>query len=191
MFEKFKITTRKSLFPLVKVFSIFHPNILTIIGFCITCLAGWIYSKGIFWLGGIILFLGAIFDVLDGEIAKSTGKASKFGAFLDSCLDRCSDFAILFGMFWWYLGRNNTASILSILTILGSFLVSYTRARAEGLGCECKVGICERALRIPIIIVGSFLGANIFVSFLWLLVILTGWTTLHRIWWVWKKASLE
>ena len=83
--------------------------------------------------------------------------------------------------------HNKTASILCILTILGSYLVSYTRARAEGLGIECKVGIGERGIRIPIIIIGSFFGAKLFVGFLWLLVILTGWTTLHRIWWVWRK----
>ncbi|MBI4723143.1 MAG: CDP-alcohol phosphatidyltransferase family protein [Candidatus Stahlbacteria bacterium] len=181
---------RKWIVPLVKLLSGVNPDLITVLGFIITCIAGVYYKEGIFWLAGIILLVGGIFDILDGEIARITNKTSKAGAFLDSCLDRCSDFVIFFGMFLWYLKSNNTsASILAVLAIGGSFLVPYARARAESLGQTCKSGFADRGIRIPIIIIGSLLGARVFVYFLWLLVITTIWTGIYRI--VWARKKLE
>ena len=173
-----------------KVFINFHPNTLTIIGFIITCYASLLYASGVFWLGGIVLLIGGMFDIIDGEVAKLTNKSSKFGAFLDSCVDRYSDFIILFGMFCWYYNIEQTLPIILIfLAILGSYIVSYTRARAEGLGIECKVGLGERGVRIPIIIIGSLFGSKIFIGFLLVIALLTNITGVYRIWWVWRKIK--
>ncbi|MDI6840747.1 MAG: CDP-alcohol phosphatidyltransferase family protein [bacterium] len=186
---------RKVLLPVTRVFSKLHPNWLTVIGLLVTIFASLFYGHGIFWAGGLLLLVGGLFDVIDGEVAKLTGKASKFGAFLDSCIDRYSDFIVLFGIFCWYITTDshrwtlNFASILVLLTILGSYMVSYTRARAEGIGIECKVGFGERAFRVPIIIIGSFLGPKIFLSFLLFLTCLTNLTAWYRMYWVYKHRE--
>ncbi|MCK4352556.1 CDP-alcohol phosphatidyltransferase family protein [candidate division WOR-3 bacterium] len=202
MFETLKTRGRKLLSPITKLFVKLHPNFLTLIGFLITVFAGIVYARGIFWLGGVILLVGGLFDVLDGEVAKLTNRVSKFGAFLDSCIDRYSDFIVLFGIFWWYMGsRNwevgigkyggtlNLASILIILTILGSFMVSYTRARAEGIGIDCKVGLGERAFRVPVIVLGSLFGPKIFIGFLWLLAIITNLTAFYRMYYIGRRIN--
>lgn len=182
-----KLKFRKLILPVAKQFTKFHPNTLTLIGFVIICISSLFYADGKFWVGGLILLIGGLFDVIDGEVAKLTGKASKFGAFLDSCIDRYEDFIILFGMFCWYIGSGYLATILILLAILGNYIVSYTRARAESLGYECKVGLGERAFRIPFIAIGSFFGPRIFIVFLVVLVIIANTTGIYRILWVWKK----
>ena len=190
--EKIKRIIRQSILPIAKVFSVVHPNTLTLIGFIITCVASLLYGVGDFRVAGIVLLIGGLFDTIDGEVAKLTGKASKFGAFLDSCVDRYSDFIILLGIFWWYYTKHYTLPvILVLLSILGSYIVSYARARAESLGLACQVGIGERAIRIPLIVIGSLFGYRIFIGFLWLLMVMTNITGIYRIWWVWKKRSLK
>ncbi len=186
--ESLKTKFREILFPLTKAFHKVHPNFLTLIGFLITCVASVFYAKGIFWLGGVILLVGGLFDTLDGAVAKLTGKQSKFGAFLDSCLDRYSDFIILFGMFIWY-SAYTIPTILILLAMFGSSIISYTRARAATLGCECVVGLGERAFRIALLVVGSLFGPKIFVLFLFLFVIVTNATGIHRMLWVWRNLK--
>jgi len=185
---------RKPLLPIARLLakSRISPNFFTLIGFIITIFAGFLYGKGIFLLAGITLIVAGLFDILNGDIARISKRATKFGAFLDSTLDRYSDFAILMGMFYYYYySRNTLACSLVLLTILGSYLVSYTRARAEGLGEKCKVGIGDRAIRVIIIIIGSFLGPRIFVAFLGLLAVLANLTAIHRIYYVWKQLKLR
>jgi len=188
MIEILNIKCRRTLQPVTRFFGKLHPNFLTFIGFLITVSASIFYARGIFWLGGIVLLVGGLFDVLDGEVAELTNRISKFGAFWDSCLDRYSDFIVLFGIFYWYLSTNRLASILALLTILGSFIVSYIRARAEGIGIECKVGLGQRAFRVFIIVIGSFFGPELFVWFLWILVLATNLTAFYRMWYVWKRS---
>jgi len=185
---------RKLLLPITKLLARLKisPNFFTLIGFIITIVAGLLYGKGIFLLAGITLIVAGLFDILDGEIARISEGETKFGAFLDSTLDRYSDFAILAGMFYYYYYyRNTLACSFVLLTILGSYLVSYTRARAESIGEECKVGIGDRAIRVIIIVIGSFFGPKIFVAFLGLLVVLTNLTAIYRIYYVWKQLKLR
>lgn len=185
---------RKPLLPIARLLakSRISPNLFTLIGFIITIFAGFLYGKGAFLFAGITLIVAGLFDILDGDIARISKKVTKFGAFLDSTLDRYSDFAILMGMFYYYYySRNTLACSLVLLTILGSYLVSYTRARAESLGESCKVGIGDRAIRIIIIIIGSFFGPRIFVAFLGLLAVLTNLTAIYRIYYVWKQLKLR
>ncbi|MFA5032507.1 MAG: CDP-alcohol phosphatidyltransferase family protein [bacterium] len=187
--DSIKLKVRKLLSPVAKGLSGLSPDFLTIIGFIITCISGVYYSNGTFWIAGIILLVGGIFDMLDGEVARITNKVSKAGAFLDSCLDRVSDFVILFGMFLWYMKGNDISTcIITILTIGSSSIVPYARARAESLGQECKGGLADRGIRIPIIIIGSFFGPAIFIYFLWFLMITTILTAIYRI--VWTRGKL-
>jgi CDP-diacylglycerol--glycerol-3-phosphate 3-phosphatidyltransferase len=192
--ETIKTKVKAVLIPVARGFSGFHPNTLTLIGFLVTCIAGFLYAKGIFWLGGVVLLIAGLFDTIDGEVARITGRTSTFGAFLDSCIDRYADFVVLFGMFLWYSGRDTIGHLsvsLILLTILGSFIVSYTRARAEALVLECKVGLGERAFRLPVVAIGSFFGPTVFVGFLFVLAAVTNATGIYRIWYVWRQTKTK
>jgi phosphatidylglycerophosphate synthase len=162
----------------------FSPNFLSVIGFLITAAAAFIIPHHLL-LGGIFIMIGGIFDMLDGIVARTTGKATKFGAFLDSVLDRYSD-ALLFLSIAWYLAAHgdHTGSFLSIGTLVGAFLISYARARAEGLGESCHTGIMERPERIILLIVATLTGW--LVPVLWIMLTLTHVTVIQRVYYVWK-----
>ena len=163
------------------------PNSLSIIGFIITLFACYILSSDLL-TGGILMLVGAIFDVLDGVVARTNNKTTRFGAFLDSVLDRYSDAFILLSIAY-NLGNvsNSTGVILSMGTLLGSFLISYSRARAEGIGEECKYGIMERPERLIFISLGAISG--FIIPTLWVLVFLTNFTVLQRIYYVWNATN--
>jgi phosphatidylglycerophosphate synthase len=131
-------------------------------------------------IGGALILIGGIFDMLDGMVARTRGTTSKFGAFLDSVLDRYSD-AFLFLSFAWYLAAqgDHTGAFLSLGTLVGAFLVSYARARAEGLGEPCHTGIMERPERIILLIFAALTGW--FDPVLWVMLVLTHVTVLQRI----------
>ena len=164
----------------------FSPNALTIAGFLITVLAAFVIPQNLKF-GGILILIGGIFDMLDGIVARTKGKTSKFGAFLDSVLDRYSD-AFLFLSLSYYLAANgnHTGSFLSLGTLVGAFLISYARARAEGLGESCHTGIMERPERIILLIFATLTGWIIPV--LWLMLILTHITVAQRIYHFWKMT---
>ena len=163
------------------------PNTLTIIGFFITVIAAFMIPHNI-RLGGILILMGGIFDVLDGVVARSRGKTSKFGAFLDSVLDRYSDAFLFLAIAWYFLYKNNLIGIyLSLGTLVGAFLISYTRARAEGLGKSCNTGIMERPERIILISFAAITGWLLPV--LWIMLIFTHITVLQRIYHVWRQMS--
>ena len=165
----------------------FSPNTLTLAGFLITLIAAFVIPYNI-RLGGLFIMIGGIFDMLDGMVARTRGETTKFGAFLDSVLDRYSD-AFLFLSIAWYLAAHgdHTGSFLSIGTMLGAFLISYTRARAEGLGESCHTGIMERPERIILLIFATVTGW--LVPILWLMLILTHATVLQRMHYVWKAMN--
>ena len=162
----------------------FHPNTLTIAGFLVTVIASYALVTN-FILGGILVLAGGIFDVLDGVFARINGKKTRFGAFLDSVLDRCSDALILTAVGWNLFNRGNlTGVVLCLVTLVGAFLISYTRARAEGLGENCNQGLMERPERIVLISLGAIAG--FIMPVLWAMMILTLFTVLQRIYHVWK-----
>mgnify|MGYP006294517567 FL=1 len=117
--------------------------------------AGAVLATGRLQLGGLLMLLTSSIDGLDGSLARETQQQSRFGAFLDSTLDRFSEGAVLFGLFLWAM-REDLAMVAAILflILLGSVMVSYTRARAEGLCYACEVGLLTRAVRILILAVG-------------------------------------
>jgi CDP-diacylglycerol--glycerol-3-phosphate 3-phosphatidyltransferase len=135
------------------------PNTLTIIGLALNVGVAAVLARGSVVLGGILLLLASSFDALDGTLARLTGQQSRFGAFFDSTLDRYSEGVIYGGLLIYYLDQGVRAEpLLLYAAIIGSQMVSYTRARAEGLGLECKVGLATRLERLLILAAGLILG---------------------------------
>ncbi len=167
----------------------FTPNTLTLVGFIITIYASYVLMKDL-RTGGILVLAGGVFDILDGVVARVNGKSSKFGAFLDSVLDRYSDAIILLAIAWNLDAKMEHVGVLICLgCLIGSFLISYTRARAEGLGIECKHGLMERPERVVVISFGAIAG--LIIPVLWILLILTHITVFQRMYHVWKALSVR
>ena len=157
-----------------------HPNTITIAGFLLTAGAGMVLATGHLSWGGALLLLTSSTDALDGALARVTGKKSRFGAFLDSTIDRFSEGALLFGLLVWQLQVGHALEVyLIFLSLLGAVMVSYTRARAEGVGYACKVGMLTRAPRVFLLGVGLLLG--LVRPTLILLAVLSWITVLQRI----------
>ncbi|TEU03618.1 MAG: CDP-alcohol phosphatidyltransferase family protein [Dehalococcoidia bacterium] len=168
------------------------PNFLTILGFLFNVGVAWIISQGHFPLAGLLIIVAGIFDLLDGAVARHTNKVTRFGALLDSTLDRLSEAVLLFGLLWYFVWQQDTSLevILIFAIIVGSLLISYVRARAEGLGLDAEVGIMRRTVRILTLSIGLMLspfGPLLLVT-LWGLAILTNLTAVHRLIYVWYKA---
>jgi CDP-diacylglycerol---glycerol-3-phosphate 3-phosphatidyltransferase len=133
-----------------------NPNLLTLIGFLITLYAAVQLARGKFLEAGLIIILAGIFDILDGRVARITNSVTKFGAFFDSVLDRYSDIAIFLGLMINYSkGQRLTYMILSGVVLMGAVMTSYTRARAESLIPQCKLGFMERPERLVVHIIGA------------------------------------
>jgi len=165
-----------------------HPNVLTLTGLAINIFAAVLFAKGIFaWAGLVVLFAG-VFDMVDGEVARRTGRVTKFGAFFDSVIDRYSDMVLLLGLVLWYakLDRILYAGIV-IMSLIGSIMTSYTRARAESLIPACKVGFLERPERIVLLIIGCW--SNRMGAAMWVMAVLTNWTVSQRIWYTWQETK--
>ena len=128
------------------------PNLVTLIGLLIAVGGAWLVAVGEWWAGGAVVLFGGVFDMFDGALARMTGRASKFGALLDSVVDRVSEAVALFGVLAFYLiSDNDVGAALAYAAIIGSLMVSYMRARSEGLGIECKVGVMTRPERVAAI----------------------------------------
>lgn len=164
------------------------PNVLTLIGFGLTGVVAMISAAGNLFLGGLLLIVAALFDTLDGALARSTDQVTVFGAFLDSTLDRYSEAVTLLGLMIFYSGHPDGAIYILLLafTLVGSLMVSYTRARAEAVGIECKEGLFQRTERIAVLIVGLLTGWMMPV--LWILAVFTNLTALQRIFDVYAKS---
>jgi len=157
------------------------------LGFVLNVGVAFLLATGHFLLGGFLVLVAGAFDLLDGGLARVTGKTTKFGALLDSTLDRYSDAALLFGLMFHFARNDDTTEVMLIFAaIVGSVLVSYVRARAEGLGLDCEIGIMRRTVRICTLAVG--LMANLVTPALWILAVLTNLTAGQRLFYVWQKT---
>jgi len=165
-----------------------NPNILTLIGLAINILAAILFAKGMFTLAGLVVLFASIFDMVDGEVARRTGRVTKFGAFFDSVIDRYSDMVLLLGLVLWYakLDRILYTSVV-VMSLIGSIMTSYTRARAESLIPTCKVGFLERPERIVLLIIGSL--SNRMGAAMWAMAVLTNWTVVSRICYTWQETK--
>ena len=164
-----------------------NPNTVTVTGFVITAVAAIALTQNLL-AGGILIILGGIFDLLDGVIARANDRATDFGAFLDSVLDRYSDAFLLLGFSLYFLKKDSiTGLILSIGTLIGALIISYARARAEGLGEKCDTGLMERPERIILMAFGALTGWIFPV--MWIMAILTHVTVIQRILYVRKAMN--
>jgi CDP-diacylglycerol--glycerol-3-phosphate 3-phosphatidyltransferase len=176
-----------------------HPNLLTTVGFLVTTGAALAFHQHAVRTAGFLVLLGGFFDILDGRVARLTGLGSKFGAFYDSTLDRVSEIAVYVGLLSLYndyrLELGDVGMIyLIMLAMAGSLMVSYTRARAEALGLDCRVGLMPRAERV--VLIGA---ASLFFGTAWnglvlkgvivILAVLTNITAFQRIVWVYQHAA--
>ncbi len=188
--EKIKLSTEPMLLPIVRILMQFniHPNVITLL-----CLAGFLISalfiaQGKFLMAGLILLVFAPLDAIDGLLARTGNKVTKFGAFLDSTMDRYGEIFLFLAFTYYFILKGSIAGIvISFLGITGSLMVSYTRARAEGIGLSCKIGWFTRFERITLIIL-SLILETIFIA-LTLLAFLTHLTALQRIWYVYKLSK--
>ncbi len=168
----------------------FMPNTLTLIGFLMNVAVAVILSQGEMRWGAVAFFLACAFDGLDGALARRLNRVSRFGAFLDSTMDRLSEAAVFLGLLVWYTGRGAKQEIVLIYaTIVGSLMVSYSRARAEGLGMDCRVGLLTRMERAVVLCVGLLL--NQVTIMLWLMAVLTNFTAVQRMVYVWRSSERE
>ena len=166
------------------------PNALTFINLALSIVAAYVIAINHLVLGGVLVLVSGLFDLLDGALARFTKQTTKFGAILDSTVDRISEAAILCGLLIWYLGRGGRLEIALIFAVLiGSFLVSYVRARAEGLGWQCQVGLFTRAERVIVLAIGLLIN-QIFIA-LCLLVAFVFITVVQRLVYLWKQGKIK
>ncbi len=167
-----------------------HPNVITVASLVLALIAFFFYKNGVFWAGAIFLFWCGVFDSFDGDIARRRNMITKLGGFLDSTIDRVNEFIIYFGMFFYYYDRGGPIPFWIMVAAFGSMMVSYTRARGEGLGISPQVGIFERFTRIVLLIAGSVFGPGFMQYIIVLLALGTILTTVRRILFV-RKYSRE
>ncbi len=166
-----------------------NPDALTIVGLGLTCVAcalfGMAGGRGfvnppMLRLGGVVALAGAVFDMLDGRVARLRGRGTHFGAYLDSTMDRYSDMLLYMGLLILYARlERNGLMVLVWVAAFGSFMTSYARARAESLIPRCPVGLLERPERVVLIIAGAVL--NRMVAVLWVIAVLSNLTAIQRI----------
>ena len=172
-----------------------HPNFFTTLGFIITVFAAYFFAIGELFWGGVFVLLGGICDIIDGKVARKSGLSSKFGAIFDSTLDRYAEFAMFFGVGVYFVRTDDPIStlttIIAFLALGGSMMVSYVRARAEGLGFDCKVGLMQRAERIVYIGFAAMIHEYALMVVLWAIAILANLTAFQRMHHVWKEENAE
>jgi CDP-diacylglycerol---glycerol-3-phosphate 3-phosphatidyltransferase len=163
-----------------------QANWLTYLGFALNVVVAILVSQGWLGVGGAMFLIVNALDFLDGAVARAAGTAGAFGAFLDSVLDRYSEAVVFVGLIVWYARDGDTlAVVVSALALSGSFMVSYCRARAEGLGLDCEVGLLQRPERIVVLGIGlmlaEFVHPMVLVAVLIALAVLTNFTAGQRI----------
>ncbi len=169
-----------------------HPNHFTILGLFISFVGAIFYAKHDIRLGGLFILLGGLSDIIDGKVARKTGLSSKFGALLDSSLDRYSEVFMFLGTAIYFVQKDHPyTSIMVFLALGGSMMVSYVRARAEGLGYDCKVGIMQRPERIVYVGVSSLIHPYVLEVVIWMIAILANFTAIQRMRHVFKLEKKE
>jgi CDP-diacylglycerol--glycerol-3-phosphate 3-phosphatidyltransferase len=166
-----------------------HPNVLTFIGLLINIWAAVLFAQGKFFAAGLVVLGAALFDMVDGRVARATDQVTRFGGFFDSVLDRYSDLGLLMGLLVYYAGINRYLYIvLTAIVMTGSVMISYTRARAENAIPKCKVGFLERPERVVLIIIGALFDKM--APVLWVIAVLSNWTVIQRMHYTYTQARL-
>ncbi len=164
------------------------PDVLTSLGLAINIGAAYLIAIHQFLAAGILILVAGLFDLLDGALARFVGQTTKFGAILDSVTDRISEAAIFCGLLVWYMSTGaDLETVLVFAALVGSFLVSYIRARAEGAGLECNVGLFTRAERVIVLALGLMLN-HVYIA-LWVLVVFVYVTVVERMFYLRRKTK--
>ena len=173
--------SRRVLEPLARALSAgrVSPNTLTLIGLLPAVAAGFVFAVGMVRLGGLLIAISGLFDLLDGLVARISNKQTDFGALLDSTLDRFAEIAIFIGLA--VLFRETRTLYGVMLALGGSLMVSYVRARAEGLGSKCDSGMLQRPERLIIILLGALLGVSFLKWAIWIIALLANVTAIERL----------
>ncbi|MBI4719849.1 MAG: CDP-alcohol phosphatidyltransferase family protein [Chitinivibrionia bacterium] len=193
--QEFKQAARRVLDPVVvRLVTLgIPPLLISLIGLLFSLYGALRTAQGSLGWGAVFLLLSGLCDVMDGEVARRRNMTSRFGAFIDSTLDRVSEFAYFGGIALYFITRPqgfHPAHVAAVMVALaGSVLTSYTRARAEGLGLSCSVGMMERPERIALLTLGLLLGSSVLIVALVFLAISTTLTTLQRILHVYRLAG--
>lgn len=167
--------------PLAKMFLALHvsPNALTLTGLAVAAVVAYLLSEGRFLLGGIVLLFGAAADMLDGTLARLSDRVSRLGALLDSVVDRLSEAMVLGGLMVYYVEETNElGAYLCFASLVASMMVSYVKARSEGLGVTVDVGIMGRAERVVVLVIGLLFGYPLVA--LGIILFLASVTVVHR-----------
>jgi CDP-diacylglycerol--glycerol-3-phosphate 3-phosphatidyltransferase len=170
--------------PLIKVLARWgvNPNSFTLAGVVITSMAAAALMMGHLRIGGLLILIGGLCDSIDGSLARSTGRASRFGALFDSAIDRYSEFVMFLGMVTYFaMLKDYSACVVTFIALCGSIMVSYTRARAESLGFESGAGFMQRAERIALLGFGALVHPLAFKLSIWFVAIFANYTALQRI----------
>jgi CDP-diacylglycerol--glycerol-3-phosphate 3-phosphatidyltransferase len=165
-----------------------HPNVLTFIGLVINIVAAVLLAAGQFRAAGFVILGAAIFDMVDGRVARETNQVTRFGGFFDSVLDRYSDLALLMGLLVYYGNISRPLYVvLTAIVMTASVMVSYTRARAENTIPMCKVGFMERPERVVLLIIGALFDRM--APVLWVIALLGNLTVIHRMLFTWQETK--
>ena len=173
------------------------PNAISIVGFVLNLAAAALVTQRLFFLAGVAFIVGSVMDTLDGRYSRMSGKGTLFGAFLDSTLDRVEEGVVLAAVAGYFAARGDDfAAAMCVVAVLSSLMVSYTRARAEALGVECKVGLATRPVRVVVLSIGLVFaqGASLgdfqlLAPSIYVLAALSTFTVIQRVWHVKRELA--
>lgn len=191
MLSRYKVPLQRLGDPVARVLLRAHvrPNHLTGLGLGVSVVAAYAFATGRLRVGAALLALAGLFDFFDGSLARLANSVSAFGAFLDSVVDRYSDLVVLMGLVLYYERTGDSGGVfVTMAAVVGTIMVSYTKARAQSVGVRCEVGLMERPERLIVLIAGA--GLSVLTSAMVVLAVLTNVTALQRIWHT-RRASRE
>jgi CDP-diacylglycerol--glycerol-3-phosphate 3-phosphatidyltransferase len=180
--------------PLIKILTRWgiNPNSFTLAGLIITSMAAVAFIMGYLRLGGFLILLGGLCDTIDGSLARFANKATHFGAMFDSAVDRYSEFVMFFGMVVYFVMlKDYPTSVVVFFALCGSIMVSYSRARAESLGFDSRVGIMQRPERIVFLGLGALINPGALKFAIWLVAIFANFTAFQRIRHAYKQSETK
>ena len=186
--------------PLVQLFARAHfsPNVLTTLSLVLVAISAVEFGRGSLRIAGVWYLLGGLFDVFDGAVARASNRVTKFGALFDSTLDRYSELLVFLGLGFYFIGTNSFHAKFQLLMFVvifaalsGSFMVSYVRARAEGLDYDCRVGLLQRPERLVLVGVSALISEYVLIAALFLIAIFAHFTAIQRMYFIWKREHSE
>ncbi|MBN1543738.1 CDP-alcohol phosphatidyltransferase family protein [candidate division KSB1 bacterium] len=173
-----------------------NPNHLTTLSLVLSAVAAVYFGKGSLRLGAVFLLIGGMFDMIDGAVARASNRVTRFGALYDSTLDRYAEILIFFGIGYHFVSSLSETSVWYVvgslavfLGLAGSVMVSYVRARAEGLGFDCRVGLMQRPERLVLLSLGALISVHLLILALLVIAVLANFTAFQRVYHIWANEN--